>query len=104
MCRLILSALIAIVAVKIFVSAFLTLIDYYAGRQVEQSIIDFVLNIGGVSGCRVRTRKGGNGCFVVIYAQVSVCGVSALRELFCEIKKKVEARFPFVYEAEVTVL
>ena len=103
-CRLILSALIAIVAVKIFVSAFLTLIDYYAGRQVEQSIIDFVLNIDGVSSCRVRTRRGGNGCFVVIYAQVSVCDVSALRELFCKIKKKVEARFPFVYEAEVTVL
>lgn len=103
-CRLILSALIAVVAVKIFVSAFLTLIDYYAGRQIEQRIIDFVLLTDGVTECRVRTRRGGNGCFVMIYAQVSVCDVSTLRELFCEIKKKVEARFPFVYEAEVTVL
>lgn len=103
-CRLIISFLIIFVAVKILVSAFLSLVDYHAGKEIELQIRDFIAAKNNVSKVLLKTRRAGNGCFVTIYVQSSICCVSELKALFLEISKEVEARFPFVYEAEVAIL
>ncbi len=103
-CRLIISFLIIFVAVKIFISAFLSLVDYRANKEIELKICDFVAAKNNVTKVFIKTRRAGNGCFVVIYVQSTVNSVLELKALFSEISKEVEARFPYVYEAEVTIL